>query len=243
MPTEAGPWDMEIRGERECRECGNRWSYFETGSVACPACGSVHSVGRGDRAVHTAGGAALDLGPARRAVDAEPVDRVAELAADAGREYRLSAGFLDAGDLLPLDDTYLLAAELETVGAELERAMRVDETEEHYLLTLVGAPEAGERPGPDAVPASLAPARGLAVGRAVEDYARDLRRVVDDPEAPLARALSTLHAHRKRVEALQGDVEPRAAERLVGAARDVYAYLERDDEAALARIDERLRED
>jgi hypothetical protein len=66
--------------------------------------------------------------------------------------------------------------------------------------------------------------------------------VVDDPAAPLARALSTLRTHRKRIAALEGDVEPRRAERLVGATRDVYASLARDDEAALARLDERLRE-
>jgi len=233
---------MEIRGERECRDCGTRWSYGETGSVACPSCGSVRSVGRGDRAVHTAGGAALDLGDARAAVDDEPLGRVAELAGDAGRDYRLAAGFVDAGELLPLDDTYLVAAELETVGAELRRAMRVDEESEYYLLALLRAPAAAERPAPDEVPPALVPARGLAVSRAVEDYHRDLRQVVDDPAAPLARALSTLRTHRKRIAALEGDVEPRQAERLVGATRDVYASLARDDEAALARLDERLRE-
>lgn len=233
---------MEIRGERECRECGTRWSYYETGSVACPACGSVRSVGRGERAVHTAGGAALDLCPARAAVEDEPIGRVADLAADAGREYRRAAGFVDAGDLQPLDDTFLIAAELETVGAAIEREMRVDADEEAYLLELLRAPVSGARPDPERVPESLAAARGLAVCRAVEDYVRDLRRVAPEPSRPLARALSQLRAHRKRIEALDGDVEPRAAERIVDATRDVYAYLERDDEAALARVEERLRD-
>lgn len=233
---------MEIRGERECRECGTRWSYYETGSVACPSCGSVRSVGRGERAVHTAGAAALDLDPVRAAVDDEPLDRVAELAADAGREYRRAAGFVDAGDLRPLDDTVLIAAELETVGAAIEREMRVDAGEEAYLLELLRAPAGGDRPDPARVPESLAAARGLAVCRAVEDYVRDLRRVAPEPSRPLARALSQLRAHRKRIEALDGDVEPRVAERVVGATRDVYAYLEHDDEAALARVEERLRD-
>jgi len=233
---------MEFRGERACRDCGTRWSYYETGSVACPSCGSIRSVGRGDRAVHTAGGAALNLSDAREAVGDEPIGRVADLAADAGRDYRLAAGFVDAGKLRPLDDTYLVAAELETVGGELGRAMRVEDESEYYLLALLRAPAAAERPGPDEVPPDLVPPRGLAISRAVEDYHRDLRQVVDDPAAPLARALSTLRAHRKRIAALEGDVGTREAERLVGATRDVYAYLARDDEAALARIDERLRD-
>lgn len=232
---------MEIRGERECRDCGTRWSYFETGSVACPACGSVKSVGRGERADHTAGGSALDLAPVRDAVDDEPLARVAELAADAGRDYRSAAGFVDAGELQPLDDTFLLAAELETVGNQLKRAIQVDKPEQDYLFALLRAPQEDDRPGPDAVPTSLAPARGLAVCRSVDEYTADLRLVYDDPDRPLARALSTLRANRKRIEALDGDVGPREADRLVGATRDLYAYLARDDESALARMDERLR--
>jgi uncharacterized Zn finger protein (UPF0148 family) len=232
---------MEIRGERECRNCGTRWSYYETGSVVCPACGSVESVGRGERAPHTAGGSALDLEGVRDAVDDEPLSRVAELAADAGRDYRRAAGFVDAGELQPLDDTFLLAAELEAVGHRLKRAMQIDDAERTYFLSLLEAPYADQRPGPDAVPASLAPARGLAVCRAVDEYLADCRLLYENPDGPLARALSRLRANRKRVEALDGNVEPREAERLVGATRDLYAYLARDDEAALARIDERPR--
>jgi DNA-directed RNA polymerase subunit RPC12/RpoP len=40
---------MKIRGERECKDCGARWSYYETGSVSCPECGSRRSVGVDDR--------------------------------------------------------------------------------------------------------------------------------------------------------------------------------------------------
>ncbi|MXR22522.1 endonuclease Q family protein, partial [Halobacterium bonnevillei] len=58
---------MDVRGERECKSCGTRWSYFETGSVACPECGSVRSVGVGERSQHTDGNATLDLSDAQRA--------------------------------------------------------------------------------------------------------------------------------------------------------------------------------
>jgi uncharacterized Zn finger protein (UPF0148 family) len=232
---------METRGERECRDCGTRWSYYETGTIMCPSCGSLESVGRGERARHTAGGSPLDLEAVREAIDEEPLSHAAALAADAGRTYRQAAGFIDAGQLQPLDDTLLLAAELETVGRDLERAMQIEDSERAYLIELLKAPEADRRPAPDAVPTSLAPARGLAICRAVDEYVADLKRQSDDPEKALARAFSSLRANRKRIEALDGDVAPREAERLVGATRDLYAYLERDDEAALARIDERLR--
>ncbi len=229
---------MEIRGERECRECGTRWSYFDTGSVACPSCGDVRSVGVGDGAVHTGGAAELDLTAARAAIDDEPLERMAALAAEAGREYRRAAGFVDAGEVRPLDDTDLVAAELETVGARLARVMRPEDAAEGYVLTLL----AGERPGPTEVPDAFWPERGLAVARAVGDFQRDLRTHRETVSGPLARRLSTIRAHRKRIEALDGDVDPRDAERLVRAARDLYEYVVHDDEAALARIDDRLTE-
>jgi hypothetical protein len=233
---------MEVRGERECRDCGTRWSYYETRSIACPACGSVYSVGHGDRAIHTASGSSLDLGPARAAVDDEPIDRVAALSAEAAREYRLGAGFVDAGELRPLDDAYLLAAELETVGRELANSLQRTDAEEVYLFRLLRGPESDTRPDPADVPAALSQARGLAMARAAGDYHRDLRRVLEDPGRELSAALSTIRARRKRIEALDGEVEPRTAERVVAAIRDVYAFLERDEEAALARIDERFRD-
>ena len=60
---------MRIRGERECKDCGTRWSYYETGTPSCPDCGSLRSVGVGERTQHTAGTAALDLSPARNYLD------------------------------------------------------------------------------------------------------------------------------------------------------------------------------
>jgi len=231
---------MELRGERECRACGTRWSYYETGAIACPDCGSLRSVAVDDGAVHTGGDATLDLGEARAAVDEASVDRVATAAADAARDYRRDVGFVSGGDLRNLPDDYLLAAEIEAVGSRLARELQVSETAEHYLLTLLRVPVDGERPGPDAVPTELRAERGLAVSRAVDAYRRDLRAYVEDVDGDLASALSAVRSHQKRIEALDGDVDPRTAERLVGAIRDVYAYVERDDEAALARIAERL---
>jgi uncharacterized Zn finger protein (UPF0148 family) len=231
---------MRVRGERECTACGTRWSYYETGSVACPECGSIRSTGRGDRAEHTDGPATLDLASVRAAVDEEPLDRVARRGVEAASEYLRRAGFVHAGDLQPLTGTYLAAAELRRVGATLSRAMRVSDGEELYFLSLLRGADRGERPPPADVPDALRADRGLAVAATTDAYVSDVRRVVDEPEAPVAEVLSTLRARRKRVEALDGDVRPAEAERLVRVLRALSAYLRQGDEGALARARERL---
>ncbi len=55
--------------ERECTECGTRWSYYETGSIGCPACGSLHSVGLDERTEHTDLRVEFDLTPVRADID------------------------------------------------------------------------------------------------------------------------------------------------------------------------------
>ena len=231
---------MEIRGERECTECGERWSYYETGQVECPGCGSVRSVGVGDRAEHTDSPVELDLTEVRNAVDTAPVDELAERAGEVAAEYVRRAGFVHAGRLQPLGDTYLAAAELRRVGAELGRRLRVDDEEELYLLELLRTADADDRPAPAEVPAGLRATRGLAVAAAADAYASDLRRLYDDPEPGVAKTLSAVRAERKRVEALDGDVDPERAEGVVRALRDLHAYLDAGDETALARARERL---
>ncbi|MFC7134559.1 MULTISPECIES: TFIIB-type zinc ribbon-containing protein [Salinibaculum] len=231
---------MKLRGERQCTDCGTRWSYYETGEITCPECGSVRSVGVGDHAEHTDSPVELDLQPAIEQVDTEPLGTVAETAADQARQYLHRAGFVDAGRLKPFGDTYLVAAELRRVGATLSRAMRVDDDEELYLLSLLRGGADGERPPPAEVPDSLRAERGLAVAAAVDAYVSDLRRVQEDPERPVAEVLSAVRDRRKRIEALDGDVEPEEAERIVRAVRDLSAYLREGDETALVRAGDRF---
>jgi uncharacterized Zn finger protein (UPF0148 family) len=90
---------MEIPGERECTACGARWSYYETGEVTCPECGSIRSVGVEDPAAHTAGQARLDLTAVREMVETESLRTVADEAADVAADYLRSAGFVHAGEL------------------------------------------------------------------------------------------------------------------------------------------------
>lgn len=231
---------MDIRGERECTACGNRWSYYETGQITCPACESPRSVGVGERKPHTAGTAKLDLTDVRAAIDDEPLQQIADRAGEQCREYVKTVGFIDAGELQPLSETYLAACELRRVGATLGRIMDVTDEEELYFLTLLRGADTGERPAAEEVPANLRPERGLAVAAAVRAYLTDLRRVLDDRTEGVDTVLSAVTTRRKRIEALDGDVDPAEAEVLVRALRDLWAYLCEDDEAALARALERV---
>lgn len=237
---------MEIRGERECTECGTRWSYYETGEVACPDCGSLRSVGREGRELHTDGPAELDLTPVKRGVAERPLTDVADEVTDRCREYVHDRGFIDGGELRELDETYLIASELTAAIRAYERSLasgaldpETDDAEQLHLFALLNE----ERPPPPEVPDSLAPARGLAYAKAVSTYRDDLRTYLDDEDAqhpPVRRALGRLDDHLRRAEALDGDVEPRTAERLVEVARDLASAVREDDEVALARAQERL---
>lgn len=231
---------MEIPGERECTACGARWSYYETGEVTCPQCGSIRSVGVEDPATHTAGRARLDLSAVRKMVEQQPLRTVADEAADVTADYLRTAGFVHAGELQPLDDTYLAAAELRRVGATLGRVMETTDEEELHLVALLRGADTGGRPGPAEVPETLHPERGLGVAATVDAYLSDLRRIRDGEDRLLDRALSTIGTRRKRIEALDGDVDPGEAEQLVRAVRDVSAYWREGEETALVRATERF---
>jgi len=234
---------MKVRGQRECKDCGTRWSYYETGSVACPDCESLRSVGLDDeRREHTDSPATLDLSEVREAVDARPMREVAADAGDRTREYVRKRGFIHAGDLATLDDTYLAAQELRHAADVFGRAFDPDDDEELYFLSLLRGADVGERPDPEAVPQSMHEVRGLAVGDALQEYHRDVTKWTDDNDRDGTgrSALETLGEHVRRVRALEGDVAPQTAESLVAAARELATYLREDDEDALVRARDRL---
>ena len=174
---------MKVRGERECRDCGTRWSYYETGSVACPACESLRSAGIGERATHTDSPATLEIdahrariGDARGTLPAEGVD---DLKRDL-REYLRKRGFIDGGELRPLDATYLAARELLEGVDAFDRLVDPTDPDREYLLALLAGVETGDRPPTDAVPPSLREARGMAAASAVEAYRSDLLTFLDE---------------------------------------------------------------
>lgn len=235
---------MEIRGSRECQDCGRRWSYYDTGSVECPDCGSMQSVGVDEERVrHTATPGDLDLSAVREQVDVDPLHRVADAAVETCRPHLRSAGFLHAGDLLDLADDHLAARELLHVADVFGRSFDPGDDEEYYFLALLRGADQGERPAPEAVPSSLRAARGLAYADAVDDYRSELRTWAEDEavlDRPAREVLSLLREHVKRVQSLQGDVPPRDAETLVAAARALATALREDDEGSLATARERL---
>ncbi len=233
---------MKVRGQRECQACGHRWSYYETGSVACPACESLRSVGVDDRHLHTDTPATLDLSPYRTAwADDELAGRVDDCKADL-REYVRKRGFVDGGVLQPLDDAVLAAHELLQVVDLYGRARDPTDGEERYLLALLRGADDGERPPPEDVPPAWTEARGLAYANAVADYRRDVVEWLDDhPDREARRTLGTIHERVKRIQALHGDVSPTEAGSLVRATREVGEYLMEGAASSLVSARERLR--
>lgn len=234
---------MEIRGQRECRACGERWSYYDTGSVTCPACGSMRSVGVDERTRHTDGSVELDLSTAQAAAAEDDLSAATETAGSACAEYLRVRGFVDAGRLRPLDEVFVAAAELRRAASAYDRQLTPDDDERAYLLTLLqGAPE-GDRPDPSAVPSTMRPARGLGIATAVDAYMRDLStwRLDREDQPGLNTLLGRLRDHVRRLEALDGDVDPKSADRLLRAAQAVGRYAVDgavdDREAATAALD------
>lgn len=241
---------MKVRGERECQSCRTRWSYYETGEVTCPDCGSPQSVSTNDdRRHHTDAPATLDLSRYRTALaDDEDVTAFATDLQKDCRAYLRRRGFINAGTLRPLDDEYLTVLELLTAVTDYSRDRRVGadysagdtDAADRYIVTLLTTLDGGERPVPEEVPAPFAATRGLAYVTAVDDYRDEVSTYLDDdPDPPGRRVLGRIRDHVKRIEALDGAVEPDEVERLVRACNDLQRYLA-GDETALASAEDRL---
>jgi hypothetical protein len=240
---------MKVRGRRECADCGERWSYYETGEITCPSCGGMRSSGIDERRLHTDGVATFDLDPIRARLADGSIGDIASETARLCRAYTISRGFVDSGRLLPLDGTYLAATELRYAIESYDRSIGASrilegEDEEYYLLSLLRGADEGTRPTPDEVPRGMWSARGLAAAAAVEAYRRDLRRWLDDRSptetTDIDGVIGRVGEHRRRIEALDGEVEPAEGDRLVEAIRDLRRYLADGDETALVRAEDRL---
>lgn len=231
---------MKIRGQRQCKDCGTEWSYYETGSLECPNCESIHSRGLDQtRSRHTDAPITLDVDTIRSTLANQPIADAAREIATLARQYTTARGFIHAGDLQPLDEQYRLAVELRTVADTLHRALDPSETAEEYLLQLITALE--ENIPPPQVFSSLQSAHGLAAASAVQAYRRDLVTWLDEhPQDPnIRRSVGRIRAHERRILALDGAVPPATADTLVAAVRDIESAIH-GDEAALTRAMNRL---
>jgi hypothetical protein len=226
---------MDIRGKRRCTACGARWSYYETGEIACPECGSLKSVGIDDRQTHTAGTTDLDLTGVIANIETATTRELAEGAAEATASYIRTVGFIDAGSLEPLSERYVGACELRRVSTTVSRLLEPGPDEELYFLSLLRGVADGDRPPTTEVPDSFHPERGLAATAAVDAYLTDLRQYYETREQPVDQVLSWVTTQRKRIDALDGDIEPTEADRLVHTVQDLGTYLRTGDETALAR--------
>ncbi|APE95157.1 TFIIB-type zinc ribbon-containing protein [Halodesulfurarchaeum sp. HSR-GB] len=236
---------MEVRGIRECKDCGTQWSYYETGSPACPACGSLYSVGISDRALHTDRPADLDLTAAIDAL-ADGDDRAAgDAAAETARTYVHRRGFINAGELQPLSATYVAAHEIRHVAALLDRATPTgidgETVDREYVTALFEAASEGRRPPASAVPESMIGPRGLGVADAIRDYHDGLKTWLDgtDADRDVDSYLERLDSHVRRIRALDGSIDPAEGERLLAAARSLGDYLANGD-GDLQAVDEAL---
>jgi len=233
---------MRVRGQRTCENCGTTWSYFETGDLACPECGSRHSTGQGERTKHTDRAVDLDLDEPRQTAAAGALDDALDEAADRCLAFIRRRGFVAHGTLSDLDEPYVFAQELRHAATLSSSRLQRSDAERAYLLALFD--DAPTRPPADAVPDSLRAVRGLAAATAVRDYRDEVRTwLADEPECPEGQALlESLGDHVKRVRALDGEVDPATADALVDAARAVGRYCrERTDdtlESARDAIDE-----
>lgn len=230
---------MKVRGRRECKECGAHWSYYETGSVSCPDCGSLRSVGLDERTEHTDAAVELDLDGYADVVD-DPEAVAGDLKRTL-RRYLRRRGFINGGELRGLDDTYLAANELLHAIDAYARTRDPTDEERLYVVTLFRAARGNERPPADEVPSSLTAARGLASAEAVEAYRSEASTWLDDhPDSDARSTLALLRDRTRRIEALQGDVPLPTAEGLVRATRELGAYLTEGDVGALASARDRL---
>jgi len=171
---------MEIRGERECLDCGETWSYFETRDPECPECGSLRSRAIEDATEDTAGEVEVEDIVTRFGGDFEGALRDTE---EKCREYTSRAGFVEGGELQPPKAEYVMACEVKHAANELLRETReVTDAEHAYVVSLVEGLGGGEPPSPDERPESLDTAHNLAVAETVEEYAKDITRYLRDRE-------------------------------------------------------------
>ncbi|MDY7082388.1 MAG: hypothetical protein SXQ77_08310 [Halobacteria archaeon] len=209
---------MEIRGERECLDCGSTWSYFDTKSV--------ESVGGEEMDSDSVlGELRMDDVIPRLGTEFEDALEDAE---ENCRSYVSRQGFIKGGELQPPSPRFVMACEIIEIADALLRPMRREITEDErlYVVDMIHGLKEGEPPAPDERPESLDTYHNLAVARTVEDYAREVSRYVrNSSEKELPGEIEEARTKAKRTKATEGE-EDDAVEGL-RLLRDVYEEIEK----------------
>lgn len=213
---------MEIRGERECLECGSTWSYFEIGSVECPECGSIRSrsISTPERDTSTVIG--IDTDELVEELGTNFKDGLSD-ALESCRSYVTRQGFVEGGDLQPPEVRYVMACEVVEICEAFTTPDRQDisKEEKKYVVDLVRGLRNGNPP--DERPESLDDYHNLAVARTVERYAKDVTRYARSNGLSVPSGVEDARSAAKRTKATLGREED--AVKGLRSLRDVYKEL------------------
>lgn len=218
---------MRIRGERECVDCGTRWSYYETGSITCPDCSSLQSVACDDPTQHTTTEAELDLTDVRADIETASLADLAAETADRCRAHVRQLGFIHGGEPRAPTNREFVAAELAQVARQIKLGTGDGPAVESHFLELLRGVEAGTRPDPGAVPKACWAPRAAGYATVLRSFRRELASWSRDHEtgSTARRALERFDTHVTRLDQLAGPVPPGSVEPLVAASRSLATGL------------------
>ncbi|MFB6253304.1 MAG: hypothetical protein ABEI06_01680 [Halobacteriaceae archaeon] len=234
--------NMEIKGYRECRECGHQWSYYETGNVQCPECGSIKSTGLDERTLHTNNPVEIDITSIQSLVSNDEFRQAGQRAAKEARNYTIKRGFIHKGDLIRCDERIFSCHELRNLGNYINRTASITEETEYYFIETIQAVKNSGRPDQQAIPKNLRSIRGLAYARAAKDYLNDVTTWIEyaDHELPSGGVLERTKENIKRVEALDGDISIGDSERIYEIVANLYSYCTTGEISTYEQIEEYL---
>ncbi|MFB6186034.1 MAG: hypothetical protein ABEI86_04100 [Halobacteriaceae archaeon] len=234
--------NMEIKGYRECRECGHQWSYYETGNIQCPECGSIKSTGIDERRLHTNTPVEIDITSIQSLVSNDEFRQAGQLAAEEARNYTIRRGFIQEGELIQCDDRIFSCHELRNLGNYINRTTSITDETEYYFIETIQAVKNKGRPDQQAIPMKLRSIRGLAYARTAKDYLNAVMTWVEytDQQPPSRGVFERTKENIKRVEALDGDISVRDSERIYEIVTNLYSYCTTGEVSTYEQIEEYL---
>ncbi len=217
---------MEISGERECLDCGEQWSYFETRQIECPECGSIKSMSISESELDTASSRKneLDMSDLYTEFQTDFMNALTQ-AGDRSREYIASTGFIEGGELRPPMLRYVMAREIMEIADYIDLSLDTDisASEERYIIDLVKGVKSGDPP--DKRPNSMNNHHYMAVAKTAEEYATELFKYFEQNSEDIPEGLEKARSLAKKTKATNG--ESADAKKSLRILRDLQRSLER----------------